>query len=61
MVEAFTCVNTPDFNNRLLTVIDIFSIEIFRSRYTVILISFSRPTFPFLLPFPTKKYRNVNG
>jgi hypothetical protein len=45
----------PIPNYRFPTVIDIFPIEIFRSRYTVISNSFSRPTMPFPLTFPVKK------
>ena len=37
---------------RFPIVIDTFPIEVFRSRYPVISNSFSRPAFPFPLPFP---------
>ena len=36
-------------------VIVMFPIELFRSRYPVIPISFSRPTLPFPILFPVKK------
>jgi hypothetical protein len=59
--KMITCVGVPVLKYRFPTVIDIFPIEIFCSRYTVITNSFSDPTIRFPLPFPVKKFSNGNG
>ena len=51
----------PILSVRFPIVIDMFPIEQFRFRYLVIPISFSRPAFPFLFPFPVKKCGRENG
>ena len=54
-------IDVPVLCYRFPIVIETFPFEIFRSRYPVIPVSFSRPTFPFPFPFPAKKYRSGNG
>ena len=49
------------FMYRFPIVIVIFPIEMFRSRHSVISVSFSRPAFKFPLPFPATKYSSGNG
>jgi len=48
-------------SSRFPIVIVMFLIELFRSRYPVIPISFSRLTLPFPILFPVKKYSCGNG
>ena len=55
------CIYFPVLSYRFPIVIGMLPTDWFRSRYPVIPISFSRPTFPFPLPFPTKKYSCGNG
>jgi len=51
----------PVLSVRLPIVIGMFPIELFRSRYPVIPISFSRPAFLFSFPFPIQKCGCGNG
>jgi len=51
----------PDLSYRFPIVIDMFPTDMFRSRYPVISVPFSRPFFPFPFPFLAKKNRNRNG
>ena len=51
----------PVLSSRFPIVIVMFPIELFRSRYSVIQILFSRSTFTFPIPFPVKKYGCGNG
>ena len=55
------CMYFPVLSYRFPIVIGMLPTDWFRSRYPVIPISFSRPIFPFLFPFPTKKYSCGNG
>jgi len=59
LFQVVTYINVPVLCYRFPIVNDTFPFEIFRSRYTVILDSFSRPAF--LFPFPAKKYGSGNG
>jgi hypothetical protein len=54
MFCVVTCVGVPNLSHRFPIVIDMFPINMFRSRYPIILISFSRLPFPFPLPFLAK-------
>jgi len=53
--------HVPVLSYRFPIVIDMFPTDMFRSRYPVISVPFSRPLFPFPFPFPAKKNRNRNG
>jgi hypothetical protein len=55
LFEVATYLDFPVWRYRFPIVIDMFPIEIFRSRYPVISNSFSRSTIPVPFPFSAKK------
>jgi hypothetical protein len=61
LFEVVTCVDVLVLRYQFPIVIEMFPIEIFRSRFPVISNSFSRPTIPVLFPFPAKENRIRNS